>query len=233
MKFSTICHDGFFNKPDKVRDWALTLDYGHTDKGTYPGIRTKCMSLVNPRFHDSVCSKLLALYGQYKSSDWSAESYFQKIKRYTDDPNDPVNVGWKHIDGDKLMGAVIYLDPKSDQLGGTNIYKMKDGVGKKDFETEKYQLQTHTDVLGPKQSRSEDDLSRYREKIIKHSNNFDTTIKISNVYNRSISYDGSQWHGQSSCWMPDDIDFRLTLVVFVNSISNNPLDRFYSKSRYV
>ena len=59
MNFQTIVHDGFFNNPDKVREWGLTLDYQHPD-GTYPGVRTRCTKFIHKKFYEAPASKLIS-----------------------------------------------------------------------------------------------------------------------------------------------------------------------------
>ena len=69
MNFQTIVHDGFFNNPDKVREWGLTLDYQHPD-GTYPGVRTRCTKFIHKKFYEATASKLISLWGVYDRKDW-------------------------------------------------------------------------------------------------------------------------------------------------------------------
>ena len=40
------------------------------------------------------------------------------------------------------------------------------------------------------------------------------TVEVKNKYNRVIIYSGTQWHGQSNYWMPNEDDFRLAQVFF-------------------
>ena len=62
---------------------------------------------------------------------------------------------------------------------------------------------------------------------------FETILDVKNVYNRVIGYAGDQWHGQTSFYMDNDDDFRLTIIVFVNRISHSATKKFYSVRPYI
>ena len=228
MNFQTIVHDGFFNNPDKVRNWALTLDYKHPD-GTYPGVRTRCTKHIHKKFYEATASKLVSLWGNYKREDWDLQLQFQKIKRFNDNPE--INVGWIHQDTGAEAAAVIYLDPDPDLDHGTSHYKTN---SKFDTHTDyPHEKETYDNVLGAKQSRDPEDLRRYFENVKYHNARFDRTLEVKNVYNRVIAYDGDQWHGQTSFHMDNDDDFRLTIVAFITDISHSGTKRFSLKSRYI
>ena len=235
MDFPTICHDGFFKDPDKIREWALTLDYDHPE-GNYPGVRSKQIKTLSKNFYEATVSKLLSLWGNYTRKDWGCQLQFQKISRYSADSE--INRGWIHQDGDAFCAAVIYLDPNANLDHGTSIYRMKDGVydtaldwQKKDCDPKL--MQFHSDVLGPEQKRDEKSLEIFRKNMKINNNMFDRTLEVKNVYNRVIGYDATQWHCQSNFHMDNDDDFRLTIVAFVTSISEPATKRFASKSHYI
>ena len=58
MRFPTVCYDGFYKDPEKVVDFALSLDYYSTE-GRYPGCRTKCLSTIDRNFAHESLNKLL------------------------------------------------------------------------------------------------------------------------------------------------------------------------------
>ena len=230
MNFQTIVHDGFFNNPDKVREWGLTLDYHHPD-GTYPGVRTHCTKFIHKKFYEATAAKLISLWGVYDRKDWDLQLQFQKIKRFNDNPD--INVGWIHQDLGAEAAAVIYLDPDADLNHGTSHYRTN---SKFDTSTDKdypYRKEVYDKVLGPEQSRDPEDLRRYFENVKYHNTRFERTLEVNNVYNRVIAYDGSQFHSQTSFHMDNDDDFRLTMVAFVLSISHPGTKRFSLKSRYI
>ena len=228
MNFQTIVHDGFFNNPDKVREWGLTLDYQHPD-GTYPGVRTRCTRFIHQKFYEATASKLISLWGVYDRKDWDIQLQFQKIKRFSDNPD--MNVGWIHQDTGAEAAAVIYLDPNADLDHGTSHYRTNSKYNSD--ENYPYGKDIYDKVLGSEQSRDKEDLRLYSESMQYHNSRFDRTLEVNNVYNRVIAYDGSQWHGQTSFHMDNDDDFRLTMVAFVLSISHPGTKRFSLKSRYI
>ena len=231
MNFQTIVHDGFFNNPDKVREWGLTLDYQHPD-GTYPGVRTCCTKHLHKKFFEATASKLISLWGNYKREEWDLQLQFQKIKRYSDNPE--INVGWIHQDTGAEAAAVIYLDPDADLNHGTSHYRIKTGmeeIAAKEFPNENRKY--YDNVLGSEQSRDPEDLKIYHQIMKVHNGYFEPTLEVKNVYNRVIAYDGAQFHGQTSFHMDNDDDFRLTIVAFVTSISHPGIKRFDLKSRYI
>ena len=228
MNFQTIVHDGFFNNPDKVREWGLTLDYQHSD-GTYPGVRTRCTRFIHKKFYEATASKLISLWGVYDRKDWDIQLQFQKIKRFSDNPD--MNVGWIHQDTGAEAAAVIYLDPDSDLDHGTSHYRVNSKYSPRDDYP--YGKEIYDKVLGPEQSRDQEDLRLYFESMQYHNSRFDRILEVKNVYNRVIAYDGAQWHGQTNFHMDNDDDFRLTIVAFVLSISHPGTKRFSLKSRYI
>ena len=40
MKFPITCYDNFYENPDYIREFALSLDYS-PESGTFPGVRSK------------------------------------------------------------------------------------------------------------------------------------------------------------------------------------------------
>ena len=235
MDFQTIVHDGFFRSPDKVREWALTLDYSHPD-GTFPGVRTRCTKFIHKKFYESTCSKLMSLWGNYDIKDCNLQLHFQKIKRFNADPD--MNVGWIHQDIGAKAAAVIYLDPNAELNQGTSHYRVRSNIAEIDaVEFPKNakgedQRWIYKKVLGEEQSRDPEDLRLYYQNMRTHNDMFETILDVKNVYNRVIGYAGDQWHGQTSFYMDNDDDFRLTIVAFVIS-AKSATRRFELKSRYI
>ena len=235
MDFQTICHDGFFKNPDKVREWALTLKYDHPI-GTYPGVRSRPLIELNKKFYESTTSKLLALWGDYSKNDWDCQIQFQKISRFSDNPE--INRGWIHQDGEAYCAAVVYLDPDANLDHGTSIYRMKDGAEENALDWQKKDcdpklMQFHRDVLGPEQKRDKKSLEVFGNNMKINNAMFERTLEVKNVYNRVIGYDATQFHGQSNFHMESDDEFRLTMVAFVTRIAKPATKLFQLKSRYI
>jgi len=77
MLFPTIIVDNFFDNPDFVRDYGLSLSYSKTQKN-YPGIRT---DQTEDNFFQFATEKMMAiLYPMnYTNMVWRANQFFQKI----------------------------------------------------------------------------------------------------------------------------------------------------------
>ena len=110
----TSCIDDFYENPDSVRDFALSLDFKPPEKHiNYPGIATKCLSEIDINFFNFSIEKLLApLFNSESIPEWYATTYFQKIYTFNSDRHHPMNVGWAHKDDEvpfSTLAAVVYL----------------------------------------------------------------------------------------------------------------------------
>ncbi len=122
--FPSLCFDQFYKDPDSVREYALSLD-GYTNMyGAHPGLRCRMLYDYDKQFYRSTVDKFLSLY-MLSGVSCNCSTYFQKIHRFSSDPNDPVNQGWIHHDGVVNIAGVIYLDPEPVSDNGTSFYNPK------------------------------------------------------------------------------------------------------------
>tara|TARA_B100001094_G_scaffold258353_1_gene258138 strand:- start:36 stop:725 length:690 start_codon:yes stop_codon:yes gene_type:complete len=205
--FPITCYDNFYDNPDQVREFALDLDYTRSS-GFYPGIRTPNLSEVDSKFYEFSYRRVLSLFGDYSetnhSNNYEVLTQFQKISRFSSDPDDPANLGWIHLDTKADLAAVVYLDPDPNLDNGTCIYR-KDRP------------------LPPSESIDPDNLpncmkgyqvdDEFRELIVANNSQYTKTLEVKNCYNRLISYSGD-FHGASSYYTQNEEDFRLTQVFF-------------------
>ena len=225
MRFPIVCFDDFYKDPDKVREWALGLEYGKPP-GSYPGLRTKCLSYIHEDFYEVSCRKFLGMFDDFdKPSDqvnFRIRTHFQKIWRCSPDPNSIRNKGWIHNDGGVLLAGVVYLNPDSDPNAGTSIYtEKKDAIIPEWMIYEEgvpNKSQFVQDVLQSDVSCPIDSIKEYDKGKETNNNMYELTLEIKNKYNRMIAYDGDQWHGQSTFWM-DNEECRLTQVYFVEQLN--------------
>ncbi len=54
--------DKFFDNPDSIRKWALSLPYYTDELGRWPGARTKALHEINPDFVDYLTIVTAACY---------------------------------------------------------------------------------------------------------------------------------------------------------------------------
>ncbi len=213
MAVPITCIDNFYSDPDKVRDWALTLDYNFPPEGVnYPGKRTKHLYDIDKTFFDQFCDKLFSIFYDFNTEvNWICETTFQKIYPYHEDENSFLNTGWSHVDAASVFAGVIYLNKNSRPNSGTTILTPNDKFESEDALDFSYRNKLyHNEKIC---------LEEYSKKIKEHNEKFDVSVDIKNKYNRLICYDNSTWHKESNFCSNED--FRLTQVFFVTALGAN------------
>ena len=214
--FPTSIFDNFYDDPDSVREYALSLEYRNW-RGTYPGLRSKPLPEINKGFWQRSYHKVLSMFGDYyhteDDTNYTVDSCFQKISRFSSDPEDPVNAGYIHNDEPADLAAVVYLDKDPFINNGTSLY-VKDNPSSLLLSEVKHKRRVAESVLGVSETSNIDDIQKYRESIIENNKQYTLTVEVKNCYNRMIAYSGNQWHSQTNYYMPSDEDFRLTQVFF-------------------
>ena len=219
--FPVVCVDDFFPKPDQIRDFALTadnLDWGPSEEGRWPGVRSKPLHEVNETLFREIATRYLLNHydsGQIDNISYFVQIFFQKIGQDSairDKEIGEYNGGWVHCDYPYLHSSIIYLTPNASLSSGTSLYQPKDSARVasvvktySDFKTEFY-----------KNEISCEDAEEYR---IKNNDQFEKTAFFSNVYNRCIGFDGDVWHSADEFNKNEE---RLTLVIFWDRI-NGPM----------
>ena len=83
MNFPSICVDNFYDNPDEVREFALSLDYSETENGKYPGKRTKSLDTISNEFFHSFCQRLFSVYYDFQIPiSWKVSTQFQLIEPF-------------------------------------------------------------------------------------------------------------------------------------------------------
>lgn len=218
MYFPAICVDDFYSEPDKVREWALSLDYEPAPAGQWPGKRSEKLHIVNPNFFDQFCKKVFSLYFDLDKIDidWVVHTQFQLIEPFDQDPNSIKNTGWVHYDDDSIFGGIIYLTPDIDSNCGTSVFKQlrpSPGITSKQAKEKFYKT---------------GNAEQYDEILKTHNDCFEETIEYKNKYNRMISFDADTGHRANSFYTSIP---RLTQVFFVDkcdTTSTYPIHRHRS-----
>ena len=209
----TTIFDNFFDDPDKIRKWALSLEYHATTTGNWPGLRTKFIHEIDEPFFNYTCMRVLAQFYDITKENvtWNAMMQFQLVdKKY--------GSGWVHSDesGGDITG-LIYLSPDCHIGGGTSIYQTKQNV-----------IQSNNDNLSHKISFFLDKANHDQVENFRQENNsqFEETISISNVYNRLLCFDSHLCHSAQE-YFGEGEESRLTLVFFMSNIrsNNTPVSR--------
>jgi len=209
LNFPLTVVDNFFENPDKIVDFALSCDYKKHEPGDWPGKRSEALHELNPELFNLCGSKLISLFYPNFDLTWHMASMFQVVDNSYSD-------GWVHRD-ENLITGIVYLNKNENLKSGTSIYRIKkDKVFAKPM---------HFDKKRENYKNLEGNVDKYREE---NNSQYEETINVSNVYNRLICFDSHLLHAAQN--FSDNIEPRLTLVMFVNSISNlnTPIKRLRS-----
>ena len=116
-----IIKNNFFEQPDKVVEFAKTLDFKpRLSFQNWPGKRTDNLADIDRGFFGDVMLKILStLYGDTPIRFENSWLHFHKIKK-----GDTAKVSY-HIDQDFEMASVIYLS-EGDIDNGTTIFDEND-----------------------------------------------------------------------------------------------------------
>lgn len=208
-KFPVTVLDNFYENPDLVRQFALSLDYYTSPEGRWPGKRTSLLHEVNQSFFDTFCNKLFSLFYDldYIPVNYNVSTNFQSISNYSENPDSKLNSGWIHRDIESVCSGVIYLNPNPQENTGTNIYGQIDKNIPMPPISEKFKLYKGEEPV---------DEFEYTQQILENNSNFEETINIKNVYNRMILFEGGVYHGVQSLY--STLEPRLTQVFFVYKV---------------
>jgi hypothetical protein len=216
--FPTTIVDNFFESPTLIRDYALSLNYEKLP-GNYPGKRTDDLRVLNEKLYNQLCSKIFSLFFNLSTDivSWNIDSKFQLTEeRY--------GSGWAHEDGREYQFAgLIYLSPDAPLNGGTSICSLKNRF--------------HEDLSWRDRFYNDEDVDfeEYEIRRNVHNSNFNTTLEISNVFNRFILYNANSYHKENNFFGTGN-NSRLTLLFFGNMITYEqtlpPLTRSKTVSPY-
>jgi hypothetical protein len=219
--FPAICVDNFYNDPDRVREWALSLEYKPPPAGQWPGKRSEKLHLVDPVFFDNFCKKVFSLFFDLEKTDidWNIHTQFQIISPFDDDPKSMKNSGWIHFDDTKnIFGGLIYLTPDIDLRCGTSIFRQDRETGIKNAKEAK-EIFYSTGFY-----------ENYDEILKKFNSAFTETVTFQNVYNRFIAFDSYTAHKANNFF--SNIP-RLTQVFFVEKCETNSSWPLHRHRRYL
>ena len=218
------CIENFYDDPDSIRDFALSLDYYPPNRDeNFPGVRTNCLSSIDDNFFQFSTQRFLSCFFDLTpDTTWKGTTTFHKIHTYNQDKFHPMNIGWIHRDEKQpyvTIAGVLYLNKHTNLDSGTKIFHLKKKFKDHRFTKREYLMQRRLNNRDLCLNKCIDpDL--YINEIENHNNKFDLSIEYKNFYNRMIAYDGNLWHQISSFWVPEK--FRLTQVFFIELLNNIP-----------
>lgn len=216
--FPTTIVDNFFEEPKEVVKFANKQNFIINKQGFFPGKRTQALHILHEKFFNSVLSKIINLHFDFSTHTvyWeNVEMYFQKIKPYSEDKQSLINKGLIHKDGDYPLVGLIYLNEDADLDSGMSIFRPT-GKHKEDIAKTERLLEKKQDIY-KKENPTSSDLKDL-EKLIQDINyGFEETLKVNNVFNRLVSYNGNDFHGANN-FMANKEEEKLILVFFIGGI---------------
>lgn len=186
--YPLVVIDNFFEDPDAIVDIANSTEYYKEERGNYPGMTSKPLQDVDPRLFSWVGSRLYTIFQTQEPEYWELQLSFRKINSFTpEDQYNPLNCGWIHTDSKPWFGGVVYLNKNPEPDTGTSIYKAKKGFATQ-YVNELHLKEQHY-------SGKNIDIDKYNQCFKNITDQYEETVKVQNVYNRLVMFDGNTHHG--------------------------------------
>jgi hypothetical protein len=207
--------DNFFDNPDAIKDYGLSLDFQKDPEGKWPGVRTKSLHEINFPLFQHICNRIIAIYfGNDATSPmtWFASCAFQKVDK-------SFQSGWIHADLPSVFTNIIYLNKNPNINSGTSIYKLKNNILVPNLEPNEYKVKAYKGLMS---------IENAEEKRKENNDQYLEVIKVHNEYNRLISFDAHLPHAAHDFFGDDEP--RLTLIIFFNELhtTKTPIQRLKS-----
>lgn len=197
--------ENFYEDPDAVRAFALKQTYEFlTDKQNapyvYPGSRTIDIVDLDKTLQQNILKKFVSIFhnSEYDIMRWAVSTNFQSV-------TEEYGQGVIHTDQNTILAAVLYLSPNAPLDAGTSLFKPNHL-----FNEAEYKL-----------ALAEND-ERFRAgKIVMdtgYHKMFDEIVRVNNVYNTLIVYEGRHYHAANQFYGKTLEDSRLSQVFFINRI---------------
>ena len=203
----------FYENPDAIRQFALAQKYTfrHEEAGldyVYPGCRTKDLHALDASLQAMVLKKLVSVFHipEHDLMRWSISSSFQSVSEIYKE-------GVIHTDSNTIFAGVLYLAPDAPLNSGTSLYRKNTS-----FNQERYQ----------KALDQNDERFKSGEIVMNtdYHSMFDEVVRVNNVYNTLILYEGDIFHAANQFFGRTLEDSRLAQVFFVNKIDANKANSF-------
>lgn len=205
--------ENFYENPDEVRRFALSQNYQTRKelveaKYVFPGCRSKDLSTINKPLFENVSKKIISLFHNAENDymRWAIATSFQSV-------SEEYGQGVIHTDTNTVFAAVLYLTPNAPLNGGTSLFKTNST-----FDEEKYNWNLKENDKRFEQGQLVMDTS--------YHNMFDEIVRINNVYNTLILYEGRHYHAANQFFGKTLKDSRLAQVFFVTKIDAQKYSSF-------
>ena len=201
--------DNFLEDPDSLADYAEGLDFTYGSQ-SYPGLRSDYLHNISPDLYAYISNKILSVFYQ-RDPVYKIDMQFQKINPFSEDKWNVKNKGWIHQDKSALFGGILYLTKDPDPDAGTSMYSKKSEYSL--FSKQDDLLKAKEKLYGHEKKEIDEDSF---EKIYSvYHDRFEETLRVKNVYNRLLLFDGQQYHGVRTYGDRE----RLTIAFFAETIA--------------
>ena len=204
--------DDFYDKPDEIREYALRqkFNYCHELKNlgyVFPGSRTKELRELSQSLYEKICKKLISVFhiADYDAMLWQINTSFQIVEG-------EYGHGLIHQDANTIFSGVLYLTPDAPLESGTSLFKKNT---------------TYNNDLYWKIIKEND--ARFEKKMpidFSYHNMFDEVVRINNVYNTLILFEGDIHHSANIFFGDSKQNARLAQVFFITRIDANKESSF-------
>lgn len=203
----------FYENPDAIRKFALEQKYKfrHEEEGlnyVYPGCRTQDLHTLDQSLQAMVLKKLVSTFHipEHDLMRWAISSSFQSVTEIYKE-------GVIHTDNNTIFAGVLYLTPDAPLNSGTSLYRKN---------------ATFNHVHYQKALNQNDERFKSGEIVMNtnYHSMFDEVVRVNNVYNTLILYEGDIYHAANQFFGRTLEDSRLSQVFFVNKIDANKANSF-------
>jgi hypothetical protein len=206
--FPVCVIDDFYTDPYAVRECALSQKFNPNTDNRWPGARTDPIDTFNEDLFYHFCGKILSLfYSMDEIKNYKVDTYFQLIKPFHPEKTNKNNRGFIHQD-ETLFGGVVYLDPDPEERTGTSIYTPKTKwwhPSKLDGQANNIKFKKYAG--NPLNDEDMETWDKSRDQYVE-------SIRVENIFNRCILFDGNNHHGVPYFGTKE----RLTQVFFIPAL---------------
>jgi hypothetical protein len=207
----TVISD-FYDNPDEIRKYALAQKYTycHEIKGidyVFPGSRTKDLKELSRSLYEKVSKRLISVFHipEHDLMRWQISTSFQIV-------GSEYGSGLIHQDQNTIFAGVLYLTPNAPLDSGTSLFKKNN---------------TYDHQLYDKLIKENDQHFKNKEPIdFTYHQMFDEVIRVNNVYNTLILFEGDIHHCANSFFGETKQNSRLAQVFFINRVDANKESSF-------
>ena len=234
--------DNFYDDPDHVRDYSLSLDYSRDENAPFPGTRSEELSknmCVDSKFYSYFLEKLDQKILPFNINDClDISTGFHKIPIYDNNLKSILNIGYIHFDlfdhrmhGKKTFAGLVYLNKVAHPNSGTSFFKMKCASDEKIkiIDNNNYELfnsffdgydyntlfHEYVNLYNPFVKRKCWNWFLENKQFV--DSKFEKITKVENVYNRIVLYDSSYFHTSSHFYV-NNFEDRLTQPFFIKML---------------